>query len=95
MKIGSLENNAAVAPTVAERKPAPKGGAATPPANEPSAKVELSAGALAGAGADPVFDADKVQRIGDAIRQGKFTVNAEAIADKLIANAQELLSPKR
>jgi len=38
-----------------------------------------------------VFDAEKVQRISEAIRDGKFTVNADAIADKLIANAQELL----
>jgi negative regulator of flagellin synthesis FlgM len=32
-----------------------------------------------------------VQRIARATREGRFNVNAEAIADKLIANAQELL----
>ena len=37
------------------------------------------------------FDAEKVARIAQAIADGKFTINAEAIADKLIANAQELL----
>ncbi len=42
--------------------------------------------------ASPEFDAGKVERISDAIAQGQFTVNAEAIADKLLANAQELLS---
>ena len=46
---------------------------------------------LAAGGHEGVFDADKVQRISDAIREGKFTVNPDAIADKLIANAQELL----
>ena len=38
------------------------------------------------------FDAAKVERVSNAIRDGKYQVNAEAIADKLISNAQELLS---
>ncbi|HSW05106.1 flagellar biosynthesis anti-sigma factor FlgM [Aquabacterium sp.] len=94
MKIGSIENKPAVSPAVTERKSttAAAGGGS---ASEPSAKVELSAGALLGAGgSEAVFDAEKVKRISDAIRDGKFEVNAEAIADKLIANAAELLSPK-
>ncbi len=92
MKIGSIENKA-ISPAVNDRK----AGSAKPAegAAEPSAKVELSAGALLGAGgSDAVFDAEKVKRISDAIRDGKFEVNPEAIADKLIANAHELLSPK-
>ncbi len=94
MKIGHLENTAA-ASAVNERKP---GAAATPAAAttasvEASAKVALSptVAQLAAGGQEGVFDAEKVQRISDAIRDGKFTVNAGAIADKLIANAQELL----
>lgn len=95
MKIGSIENKAAVSPAVSERKAAPATPAAVDSAAEASAKVELSAGALLSAGgSDAVFDAEKVQRIADAIRDGKFEINAEAIADKLIANATELLSPK-
>ena len=38
------------------------------------------------------FDAEKVNRISQSIADGSFTVNPEAIADKLISNAQELLS---
>jgi negative regulator of flagellin synthesis FlgM len=94
MKIGHLENQAAT-PAVSERKP---GTAATPaPAAgggvEASAKVALSptVSQLAAGSTEGVFDAEKVQRISEAIRDGKFTVNADAIADKLIANAQELL----
>ncbi len=91
MKIGQLESKA-VTPAVSERK---SGAAGTTAASgvEPSAKVELSAtvAQLAAGGNDGVFDAEKVQRISDAIRDGKFQVNPEAIADKLIANAQELL----
>lgn len=38
------------------------------------------------------FDAGKVDRLGAAIAAGTFSINPEAIADKLIANAQELLA---
>ena len=38
------------------------------------------------------FDVQKVGRITQAITDGKYIVNADAIADKLIANAQEVLS---
>jgi negative regulator of flagellin synthesis FlgM len=40
------------------------------------------------------FDGAKVERISQAIRGGSYKVNPEAIADKLIANAQELLVRK-
>jgi negative regulator of flagellin synthesis FlgM len=94
MKIGHLESQAAT-PAVNERKP----GAAATPAAAASASVEASAqvalsptvSQLATGSQEGVFDAEKVKRISDAIRDGKFTVNADAIADKLIANAQELL----
>ena len=43
---------------------------------------------------DPTFDSAKVDRIAGAIRDGKFKINAEAIADKLIVNAEELLGKK-
>ncbi len=93
MKIGPLETKPAVAPTATERK-----GAAAPaaPTAEASAQVELSAAAsqLSGMSSDPTFDAAKVERIAQAIRDGKFAVNPEAIADKLIVNAQELLARK-
>jgi len=58
-----------------------------------SATVELSvaAASLSSAGANTEFDAEKVERITQAIREGKYIVNAEVIADKLISNAQELL----
>jgi negative regulator of flagellin synthesis FlgM len=100
MKIGHLETPPVVTPVTTERKsgageaPASSQAASTPASAEPSAQVELSP-AAAGLGIDDSnaeFDSDKVNRIAQAIRDGKFTVNPEAIADKLIANAQELLS---
>jgi negative regulator of flagellin synthesis FlgM len=93
MKIGPLDNKPVAAPNTTERK------SASPPASgstEASATVKLSpaAAVLAKLGADPAFDTAKVDRIAQAIRDGKFEVNADAIADKLIENAKELLSRK-
>jgi negative regulator of flagellin synthesis FlgM len=40
-------------------------------------------------------DVDKVNSVRSAIEQGTYVVNAEAIADKLLANAQEMLDRTR
>lgn len=60
---------------------------------DPSAKVELSntAASLLEGGTHSDFDADKVARIAQAITDGKFQIDADKIADRLIANAQEVL----
>ena len=60
-----------------------------------SAKVQLSdaaSGLLAVGPTSEVFDAAKVERLAEAIAQGKFVVNPAAVADKLIDSAHELLS---
>ena len=41
------------------------------------------------------FDAGKVKAVRAAIEKGEFSVDAEAIADKLLSNAQEILSRSR
>ncbi|MCY4756183.1 flagellar biosynthesis anti-sigma factor FlgM [Pelomonas aquatica] len=108
MKIGNSPDGIASPPKAerrAEAAAAPPSIAAAPPsiaavrpsiaAAPPSAQVAISSAAqlAASAGADDgSFDAAKVQRISQAISEGKFTVDADAIADKLVANAQELLS---
>ena len=46
---------------------------------------------LSQASQDPSFDSAKVDRIAQAIRNGSFTIDPGAIADKLLSNAQELL----
>lgn len=95
MKIGHLDNRPAVTPATTERKGGAGDNAASgtnKASTEASAQVELSSAALGGSpGGVAEFDSEKVERIAQAIREGKFTVNPEAIADKLIANAQELL----
>lgn len=63
-------------------------------ATEAGTQVALSSEAatlLSSMGDDGSFDIEKVNRITQAIAEGKFTINAEAIAGKLIANAEELL----
>ena len=69
--------------------------ASTPVPDDTSAKVELSSTAttmLAGSNAASAdFDAEKVARISQAITDGSFRIDPGAIADKLIANAEEVL----
>ena len=67
---------------------------ATPAAPDASARIQLSstASTLLAGGNSAEFDADKVARVSEMVAKGSFKVNADVIADKLIANAQELLS---
>jgi negative regulator of flagellin synthesis FlgM len=101
MKIGNPLDKPGLAPANGNR--AADAGKATPaaasPAADSSSTVELSTAAAnllrnstAVQAANADFDAGKVERISDAIGRGQYSVNAEAIADKLLANAQELLS---
>jgi negative regulator of flagellin synthesis FlgM len=102
MKIGNPEAAVGVgavrAQDTAHKNAADAKAAAAPVAGahaaDASAQVQLSAAAsslLGAAPADGDFDADKVARISQAIENGSFKINADVIADKLIANAQELL----
>lgn len=106
MKIGNSPEGSS-SPAKAEQRPAARKPEATVTtdtvrqtagAPAPSAQVAISSTAqLAAASAgsdDGSFDAAKVARISQAISEGKFTINAHAIADKLVANAQELLSAR-
>jgi negative regulator of flagellin synthesis FlgM len=104
MKIGPLDNKPAgidrAAPAGIDRGTERRGDTAKPGTAAPaagsqaSATVALSSTAAAlstdGVG-EASFDQAKVERIAQAIRDGNYQINAEAIADKLIANAQELL----
>ena len=101
MKIGHPADKPLPAPAVGTPA-APADAAKTAPGNaaanvDASATVALSstASTLLSTGGTGEFDADKVARVGAAIADGSFKVNPEAIADKLIANAQELLSKVR
>jgi len=100
IKIGNHAE--AAAPTSAvgaasqkQAAPAKQAEGAAPAIGQPESSTQVSlssAASLNGAGsANGDFDAEKVARISEAIQNGTFKVNHEAIADKLIANAQEVL----
>ena len=95
MKIGPIETKVTQPATTASERKA--GSARTTGEAEPSAKVQLSAASafVTATMEDASFDKAKVDRIAAAIRDGRFQVDSGAIADKLIANAQELLSRTR
>jgi negative regulator of flagellin synthesis FlgM len=101
MKIGQPSDIPAAPPPVATPA-APKSG----PAAGSSAKavqstrsagvavsVSQQARALEQSASDVASDVDtqKIAAVRAAIQDGTFAVNAEAIADKLLANAQEML----
>ena len=48
-----------------------------------------------GTSSSEVFDAEKVAEIRNAISEGRFTVDAEKVADKLIESVRELLAAPR
>lgn len=100
MKIGDPADKSVAAPAAPNRSAPldPSGKASAPVA--PAAPAESSTVALSSqatallAGDQNVsadFDAEKVERIAQAISDGKFEINAPAIADKLLANAREVL----
>ena len=99
MKIGNPAEKLAPAPAPAAAAPATNGTAqavstsAIPAKADPSAKIQLSSTAsnLLTGGSSAEFDAEKVSRISKSIEDGTFKINPEAIADKLISNAAELL----
>ncbi len=82
-------------PDIPAGKPGPKNGAAAaPPTGEPIRLSALSSQLSqleTQLSAAPEFDAGKVDAIKQAIRDGRLTINAEAIADKLLVSVEEFL----
>lgn len=102
MTIGSTTNktqglpvaSAATGPAVTPTNARSSADTTAATSTEASAQVALSSTAaslLSASTSAAEFDSAKVDRISQAIERGEFTVDAGAIADKLIANAAELL----
>ena len=99
MKIGQKPELPAAALQAASKQAAKTTGPAAEEASKSaqvatsSVSFSSSAKALTPAGrATSEFDADRVKAMRAAIASGTFSVNAEAIADKLLANTSEILA---
>jgi len=67
---------------------------------QPGVTVSLSSStaqalSASGSGGSEVFNTEKVAAMKAAIANGSFQVNAEAIADKMLSNAAEMLGGAR
>ena len=74
--------------------------AAASAANKPQAGVTVTLSsstteARSVSGGSEVFNAGKVESMKQAIASGTFQINAEAIADKMLSNAAEMLGGAR
>lgn len=92
MKIES-STKPTVAPQIGENRGYSPGKAAAPSNDE----VRLSAlsAQLGIADEQHSFDAARVAEIKQAISEGRFAINANTIADRLIASAKELVDSQR
>ncbi|GAB3184627.1 flagellar biosynthesis anti-sigma factor FlgM [Hydrogenophaga aquatica] len=100
MKVNNLSEKPVGATPVGAAKPAdrPVNSQNTPETQGVGASVTVKlspvtqtmTNGVARSGTD-VFNAEKVQAMRAAIENGSFSVNAEAIADKLLSNAREML----
>lgn len=92
--LASTSPAATTATTANTEAAAAASASAIPTTADDSAKIELSSTATSLLSSNSAeFDADKVASISKAIDDGTFKINPEVIADKLISNAQELLTP--
>lgn len=72
-----------------------KAASAQPAAAPAAAKDAVSLSQLAGslqAGEQPSVNSARIQEIKQAISEGRFKINPEAIADRLIDSARDLLN---
>ncbi|MBE7939178.1 MULTISPECIES: flagellar biosynthesis anti-sigma factor FlgM [Ramlibacter] len=95
MKIGSSIDLSPAADTqLRAGRSAPSTAAAAPVAGASDQVSVSAAGAQLGGLGSSDFDHAKVEQIRQAMREGRFHVNAGAIADRLIADATALLGPR-
>ena len=107
MKISQPSDFPVAASTTAASSAAKSGPAASTLAKTTASKSTQSAGVAVSVstlarsmeasnrGEAPDVDMEKVNAVRASIAQGTYKVNAEAIADKLLSNAQEMLTRSR
>ena len=89
-----IDSSTTVASNVSEARHRP---ATARPTTGAAAEVHLSqlATQLQASGEASTFDAGRVSEIKQAIAEGRFSINAEAITDRLINSARELVASQR
>ena len=104
MKIGQPSDNSIPVNSTVQSTPSKAGQSASSTASTAAAKSTQSAGvavtvstlarSLGAAKSGDTADVDmgKVNSVRSAIQNGTYVVNPEAIADKLLSNAQEMLN---
>lgn len=99
MKIDKPSNTLPAA-AIAEGKPraVSKGKSSSPPAAQQSDSISVSLGStstqLHAMASTPVADAGKVAEIKQAIIDGRFKVNPEIVADRLIETVRDLVGKR-
>ncbi len=99
--IGSVAGGPHKATPTTAAEAAAAGAASSAAAARPQAGVQVTLSSATqsmsatGSGSSDVFNAEKVEAMKQAIANGTFQVNAEAIADKMLANAAEMLNGAR
>lgn len=72
-----------------------KAAPSTPSGSDSSVQLSGLSAQLQSSGEVSSFDAARVSQIKQAIAEGKFQINAGAIADRLISSARELVNSQR
>lgn len=85
-----IDSNFKPTATSVQNKPAPAPVATTPAAQE-AVSLSQVAGSLQ-AGERPPVNTARIQEIKQAISEGRFKINPEAIADRLIESARDLVN---
>lgn len=99
--IGSVAGGPHKATPTTAGEAAAAGAASSAAAARPQAGVQVTLSSATqsmsatGSGSSDVFNAEKVEAMKQAIANGTLQVNAEAIADKMLANAAEMLNGAR
>lgn len=93
MKIDALNNSGLNGAGRVTPKATPT--SASSPASAGTEGVRLSSASAALAAQEPEVNLARVQEIRKAISEGKFEINASAIADRLISTARELIVARR
>jgi negative regulator of flagellin synthesis FlgM len=78
----------------AGKAPARSGGSGAAGASAaPTVRLSGASTSLAASENAPEFDAAKVDQVKQAIRDGRFAVDAGVVADKMIASVSDLFGP--